>query len=534
MLVATSNLDLLSVGIAVATSLILGFIVFFGNRKSTTNKLFLFFAIVNAFWSVFNYLAYQVIDVVLALWIVRLVMFFAALQTYSFYLLMHTFPKDKLQLSKKKIILMTLSVLFVLILTLSPFVFPKVELIPRQVPKPVTALGVALFGVVAISSVVGGIVLLIRKTPRAPSKEKGQFRYLLAGVILMFLLIIIFNFLFVVLFGNSSFIPLSAVFTLPFVVFTSYAIIRHELLDVKIVGAELLTFALIIAAFVEVVLSSTLSEIIFRSGVFIVLLIFGVLLIRSVMSEVKQRERLQELTHKLKEMDKQKDVFVSMAAHELRAPMTAIKGYISMVVGGDAGKISDKARSFLNDADTINERVIRLVNNMLNVSRIEENRMVYQMEVENLSQVTRTVFSQFRTEAERKGLEFSLTIPREIKDKVEVDPDRIHEVLANYLSNAVKYTDKGSVEVKLSQPNASTVRLEVIDTGPGISKEEQTKLFKKFSRAESSVGKTTGTGLGLYICKLLVEKFKGEIGLESEVDKGSTFWFELPLMENKS
>jgi signal transduction histidine kinase len=214
--------------------------------------------------------------------------------------------------------------------------------------------------------------------------------------------------------------------------------------------------------------------------------------------------------------------------------MTAIKGYISMVVGGDAGEITEKARSFLTDANVINERTIRLINNMLNVSRIEEGRMVYQMEVENLSRVVRAVFAQFTPEAERKGLSYSLTISREIGDKVEVDPDRLHEVVANLLSNAIKYTDKGSVETRLVQPDRETVRLEVIDTGPGVSKEERKKLFKKFSRAESTIGKTTGTGLGLYICKLLVEKFNGKIGLESEVGKGSTFWFELPLAKKES
>jgi signal transduction histidine kinase len=318
------------------------------------------------------------------------------------------------------------------------------------------------------------------------------------------------------------------------VVFTSYAIIKHELLDIKIVGTEILTFALIIATFIEVVLSSSLGEMIFRAGVFIALLIFGILLIRSVIREVSQRERMQELNKKLKELDEQKDEFISVAAHELRAPMTAIKGYVSMVMEGDAGKITEKARGFLADANTINERLIRLVNNMLNVSRIEEGRMVYQLETESLSNVIRSVFSQFAPEAHRKGLEYDLKIPTEIRDKVYVDPDRIQEVIANFLSNAVKYTDHGSVTVRLGQPNKDTVRVEVVDTGPGISKVEQEKLFQKFYRVENNVGKTTGTGLGLYISKLLVDKFNGKIGLESELGEGSNFWFELPLAKGKA
>jgi len=126
-----------------------------------------------------------------------------------------------------------------------------------------------------------------------------------------------------------------------------------------------------------------------------------------------------------------------------------------------------------------------------------------------------------------------LDIPREIVDKVRVDADRAQEVIANLLSNAVKYTDFGSVTVKLGQPNKDVVRLEVVDTGPGISKPEQKKLFHKYYRVESNIGKTTGSGLGLYISKLLVDRFEGKIGLDSDFGSGSNFWFELPLVKTK-
>lgn len=299
---------------------------------------------------------------------------------------------------------------------------------------------------------------------------------------------------------------------------------------------EGLIVSLIIALVVGVILLAEmlsppfLRENFFETAALVLILLLIVIIARNIRHEARKRKGMDELAKKLTEIDKQKSEFISMAAHELRAPMSAIKGYVSMVMEGDAGEISEKARRFLADANDINDRLIRLVNNMLNVSRIEEGRMVFQMEEDNLSHSVRAVFSQFAPEAERKSLKYSLKIPNKIKDRVLVDSDRIQEVIGNLISNAVKYTDKGEVAVKLTQPDKATVRFEVSDTGPGISEEEQKKLFQKFQRVETNVGKTTGTGLGLYISKLLVEKFNGKIGLKSKSGVGSTFWFELPLV----
>ena len=252
--------------------------------------------------------------------------------------------------------------------------------------------------------------------------------------------------------------------------------------------------------------------------------VFGVAIDRVILYQ-----DLHKANEQLKVLDKRKDEFLNVAAHELRAPLTAVKGYLSMIKEGDAGEVSDKVAEFLDGALEGSEREIRLVNNLLNVSRIEEGRLIFKLGPVDLAKVVQTVYDEHKLDGKNKGLEYRLEIAETVQDKVYVDQDRIHEIVANLISNAIKYTDKGFVKVKLFNLQASTVRLEVADSGYGISADERKKVFGKFYRSESSAGKVLGTGLGLYIVKLLIKEFKGDLGFDSEEGVGSTFWIELPL-----
>ncbi len=387
------------------------------------------------------------------------------------------------------------------------------------------------FGTVGVYTAINFYLLIKYFRDRKVLKEtKSKLKFLIVGLSIFFVANAIFNIVCPLFFNAFHLYEFGDYTTIVFITLIAYAIVRHQFFDVKILGASfMVSFLGSFLLLDTLIFSDTWSQRAIKIFVLFLYIPFGVLLIRSVMVEVKQREKLQELTKKLKELDKQKNEFISMAAHELRAPITAIKGYISMIAEGDAGDIPEKARGYLTDANAVNERLIRLVNNMLNVSRIEEGRLVYQMDVINLSRIVKQTYDTFKFEALRKELKFTLNIPDDIRDKVYVDSDRINEIVGNLVSNAVKFTEKGSISINMSQPKKSIVRVEIVDTGPGISEEEQQKLFRKFYRAESSAGKTIGTGLGLYISKLLVETFKGKIGLISKFGEGCTFWFELPL-----
>src|SRR3990172_4337743 len=486
------SLELLVALIASVVNLVLAVFIYLNNSRSATNKFFSLLAISIASYLFTNYLSlHQDSESITLLW-VRAVMSIAPFTNLFFLLLASSYPNETLQMKKRTLWLVIITTIFLSIIAQTKLIFVKAELGPQGV-QPTPGRLIPLFLIHTFAFLGGGFFVLLRKFKRFTGTERRQIKILLLGAVLMFSLILISNLLLVVLFNVSTFVGFLPIYTLVFTGFVSYAIVKHSLFDLRVLATQAFSIVLLIILFSKIFIAGSTGEAIVDSLVFVAGGFFSVLLIRSVIREVEQREKLEELTEKLKALDKQKDVFISMAAHELRAPMTAIKGYVSMVLEGDTGDIPEKARGFLADANNINDRLIRLVNNMLNVSRIEEGRMVYQVEEENLSNPVRAVYSQFTPEAERKGLKYTLDIPNAIKDRVSVDPDRIHDVIVNLLSNAVKYTDTGFVKVRLSQPDQKTVRCEVIDSGSGIEEDEQKKLFQKFHRVETNVGKTTRT-----------------------------------------
>lgn len=503
-------------------------------RGNTTNKLKLWFTLMTIFilmWANFSFFGSISKDLSLALLFYRLNWFAVALFLPSFYYFFIVYFLEKKGWAALIGVFVVLGSVFLAYSSL------LTDWIISDVVHKDWGVEV-IFGVLSdtfnfFSALVAFLVVVYSiQTYRILSKDmKIKLQYFLSGVFVFILANLIFNVGFQVFFNSVQyqiFGDFSAIFLL---VFTAYSIVRYELFDIRVITTEALTFIIWTVLVARLWTSDTLEQQIIDSAILLLTIIFGIMLIRSISREVKQREELEDLAKKLKFMDKQKDEFVSMAAHELRAPMTAIKGYLSMVLEGDAGEIPQKARGYVADVSSITDRLTRLVNNMLNVSRIEEGRLVYQVEIISLSRVAQMVYSEFEIEAGRKGLQIELEIPGDLKDRVKVDVDKIQEVMSNFVSNAVKYTDEGKVIMRLKESGVNKVRFEVEDTGPGISKEEQKRLFQKFYRAESNVGKTIGTGLGLYICKLLIEKFSGTLGLISDTNKGSLFWFELPVVQ---
>ncbi|MBU1878606.1 MAG: GAF domain-containing protein, partial [Chloroflexi bacterium] len=231
-----------------------------------------------------------------------------------------------------------------------------------------------------------------------------------------------------------------------------------------------------------------------------------------------------------RELDRIKTDFVSTVSHELRTPLTSIKGYVDLVLDGDAGEISPDVRDFLQVVKTNSDRLTSLVADLLDISRLEAGRIALDWTPLRVHEIVEQVMENLTDQIQAGELTVTVDVPKHLP-AVRGDHERVAQVIANLLSNAIKYTLPGGQVHVQAQASSTHVQISIQDSGIGIAPDDQARLFTKFFRADHPlVRQAGGTGLGLPISKTLVELHGGEIWVSSEVDQGSTFTFTLPLM----
>ncbi len=532
-----TNLDLLTVGLTTASIGILSFVVYFNNRKSVTNQAFLFFAWITVAWGWINYFNYQTREPLVSLFLTRLTLYFAVWHAFGIFQFFYVYPNESVVFSKFYRFFIRPLGMVASVVALTPLALGQIiDYLPDgRIGKISNGPGMALFGIAVFGFVVGALVVLIRKILKADKQQKIQLNLILTGTVLTFALLLTFNFLLPSVFGKPQYIPYGMVFILPFILFTAYAIIKHGLLNTKVVATELLMFALAVVTFLDVVITKDLWSIIFRVVVFILVLFFSILLIKSVRNEITQREKLQKMTEelttanlRLQELDRQKTEFLSIASHQLRTPCSILKGYIELIKDGGYGKVTKDTVDILNNMDESNEHLIKLIDEFLNISRIEQGRAKYNFANFDLAHMVKGVVFELKKRAEDKGLKLEWT--NKIPFNLSGDEEKIRHVAFNFVDNAIKYTETGAVEINVSNDEGG-IKMTVKDGGFGFEKVDEANFFQKFYRGENIKNtNVTGTGLGLYVCKKFIEAHGGKVWAHSPgLGKGSEFGFWLPL-----
>lgn len=233
---------------------------------------------------------------------------------------------------------------------------------------------------------------------------------------------------------------------------------------------------------------------------------------------------------KLAETNKMKSEFINIVSHQILTPLTSEKWLVNLLLGQKIGALNNEQKEYLELLKSSNNKSIQLVNNLLNVSRMESARMVFERKPINIKQLTQEVISEEKSSIEVSKI--SLQLADETKENQEVlgDAIKIKLVIQNFITNAVKYTKENGQIMVILRKDGNSIKVSVIDNGVGIPKEERPYIFQKFFRSSNVLRfQTLGSGLGLYISKYIIDMLGGEIGFESEENKGSNFWFKLPI-----
>lgn len=703
-------IEILSLMTTVIVGSIISLIIYYNNPNNATNRAFSFLGFNIVIWSVVNYLSLHSPSPQLQLTLIRLSMAASTSFAFAFFLLAHTFPHSKLQLRRKQLVYLASITLVTMFVTLTPLVFSGVEIEAGNI-SPIPGPGMILFIIVAIGFDIAAIYLLIKKYLQSTGVVKQQLLFILIGVLLTITLIVLTNFILVIVFKTSQFVSLGYLFTLIFLGTTAYSIMRHKLLDIRLLVARTVSFTLVTAiiilvsaiglfAFTQVLppkfstatfiilavilaysfnpiqkliekltknvfyknpysseelleklaedMRSTLSRGTLANtilnelhhtmhvdqAVFLIsddknksyhyyhidhmqkpefsenqihnltkqsgqqMLIFedltegpkkmllrqhdisvviplrvkntnhGLLLLgqkasgeiysqqdidvleilmpqlsvaiqnAKQYSEIKHfadtledevdkaTKELKDANKELRHLDKLKDEFVFIATHELKNPVTAMRGYLSMIQEGSFGKIPKQMQEPVDELQESNQQLVNLVNNLLQIARTEAKTLTINTQPVNLCSEIETVTKNLKPLADQKDLKLTHECTKEVK--VKADENRITEILNNLISNAIKYSVQGTITITHEKKDNKIVT-HVTDQGVGIAKKDQEKLFTRFFRVEEEAAKgIPGTGLGLFIVKQLIEKMGGKIWFESEIGKGSTFSFSLP------
>ena len=319
---------------------------------------------------------------------------------------------------------------------------------------------------------------------------------------------------------------------------------RHGLFNLKIVATQTFVTIISLVYFGKVLISPSLGDRIGDGVIFIATVFFGVLLVQSVKKEVRAREEIRVLAKRLTEsnwelartnerlrvLDQRKSEFVSIVSHQLRTPITAIKGYTSMILEESYGPVPDPIKAPIEKVFFSSKRLAEMVDDFLDLSKIEQGKMSYNFTSVDVKEMLMDIAEEFTPVAKKKNLGLTFTTIGEGVFIVTADKGKVRQIFTNLIDNSIKYTPEGGISISLEKNSGrGTVVVQIKDTGIGLSQDDIHHLFGKFTRGEGGQKEyTEGSGLGLYVAKKILEAHHWKIWVDSPgIGKGAEFTVEL-------
>jgi len=323
-------------------------------------------------------------------------------------------------------------------------------------------------------------------------------------------------------------------YSLPLVIFFIAAIVQGGYMNVRISGFELLLIVILYMVMLDAFFVEHPSRFVTHILLILVVLFFGYYQVGKLKAKSVSTKDLEEASAKLHEantelvnVDKNRREFISIASHQLRTSPATIKWYTAALLAGDYGQLPIQTRDALTKIKIANETQINIIDDMLNVSRIERGSLEFNFETGDILSLLARVVEDFRPLAAQKGLVLVLDRPKEEVLNVKMDTEKISHVISNFVDNAIKYSDTGMIRVSAVKSDSS-VLVKVQDQGMGMDTAMKEKLFEKYARGQK--GKSEGLGLGLYLARIIIENHNGRIWAESDgIGLGSKFFIELPI-----
>jgi len=385
---------------------------------------------------------------------------------------------------------------------------------------------------------------LLKDYFKAVGYRKVQLNYFILGASIYFLSGVISTSILPFIIKESPYYDIAAYFSLFWVWLTSYAILRYKLLDIRVIISELFVFVLCVALLLKIFSSNGLTEILINSFIFGIFIIFGALLIRSVYMEVIQREKMAEMAEEVKKsyevekkaneelklLDNVKNQFLMQTQHDLRTPLTTIRGYCDLLIGGTLGKQTKKTLDVVERIEAVALTKLQDVNNFLDVAQFRLGKGAINVEPGvNIMLLLDDIQNTLKLKYEQKGLYLNIEKPSQ-EITISADKEKLKAAIFNIIDNAIKYTEKGGINIKLKTENEK-LKITIADTGIGIPAEKVKTIFEdKFERTEQAKKVAEGRGVGLYLSGQIIKFHNGKAWAESEGEgKGSIFYIELPI-----